>query len=775
MKETRFVLNQNNTLLSPVSLCLSKPQVSRYSSDIDFINVYVLKGLSFESIEWLKNLGVSEPCDTSIIDTGKIFEEGYVTTKNAIALGRYIFNLYKKGKIEPNILRRLNKMPMLTQEGSLKQANQLYMSNAYHPELPVEGLASIDVFISKEYIDNCPIYEWKSFLRAIGVSENINLSFKSIETEVLRRDFNWAIDFWDTHKVQPYRSWAGNDYLNPIYSYNLYIFSLYEHIMNYDFAKLFWAEAFKVEFNRENKRDCGYAYWQNRYHIEDNFFEWSLSNKPVIPTTQQKLEVPSNVYVRNLFEYCGNYLPVIDVDSEIPLEWIRLLNLKEQLRLEDLLLVLQKISEEQDEEKLKQNKILITNIYSKIAAELPLLHSTQVQLIRDWAKNNKILSKGDTFISPSDLKYVTIDGFNNKNQAFIGKQEDRDGIIKLLSIMGVKIITNDTIIPTFVGQETNVDIPTRLLSTITALAVLMRNCNEKKTYQECKAALQQRIENTSFYQCQKINLAYDDSGDAIAKTTFAQEGKFYFTGELSPAKIDPLLHPLCSYLGLKGKERELFVIMTERKFSGIVEYLEDKEYDVTDIKSEMLPELVNEDSVASVGGQIGGGIDKTQQIADSNEAKALVLAKLEKEGFDVSDVDYGFSVIDGVMRNGETYPLVVKSCKNWAHELYLNPQEWRQLFKPNSMLWLHLGNGVVAPIKAYELFTYQDKLSLTFDTVNLMMDDRISKIMEVMRYFNNVHLDVTTLNPDKRRADNLEEYLFNDNNLDNSNLETSEI
>ena len=185
----------------------------------------------------------------------------------------------------------------------------------------------------------------------------------------------------------------------------------------------------------------------------------------------------------------------------------------------------------------------------------------------------------------------------------------------------------------------------------------------------------------------------------------------------------------------------------------------------------MLPIPANEGPVVSVGGQIGGGIDKAKQIADSNEAKALVLAKLEKEGFDVSDVDSDWSVIKGVTMNGVAYPLVVKSCKNWDHKLFLNPDEWRQLFKPNSMLWLHLGNRVVAPIKAHELFTYQDKLTLTFDTVNLMMDERITKIMEVMRFFNNIHLDITTLNPNKHRAEHLEDYLFNDNNVEKSDLD----
>lgn len=167
----------------------------------------------------------------------------------------------------------------------------------------------------------------------------------------------------------------------------------------------------------------------------------------------------------------------------------------------------------------------------------------------------------------------------------------------------------------------------------------------------------------------------------------------------------------------------------------------------------------------------GNELASPEQIAESNEAKQLVLQKLEKEGFDVSKADSEYSVIHGVVRNNVNYPLVVKSCKNQEHRVWINPEEWRQLFKQNSMLWLHFGNGVVAPIKAYELFTYQDRLTLSFDTINLTMDNRINKIMEVLRFFNKVKLDLATLNPNKQRAEHLEEYLFNGNNADNSDLD----
>ena len=83
----------------------------------------------------------------------------------------------------------------------------------------------------------------------------------------------------------------------------------------------------------------------------------------------------------------------------------------------------------------------------------------------------------------------------------------------------------------------------------------------------------------------------------------------------------------------------------------------------------------------------GNELATPEQIAESNEAKQLVLQKLKEEGFDISKADSEHSVINGVVRNNVNYPLVVKSCKNQEHRVWINPEEWQQLFKKNSMLW----------------------------------------------------------------------------------------
>ncbi len=236
----------------------------------------------------------------------------------------------------------------------------------------------------------------------------------------------------------------------------------------------------------------------------------------------------------------------------------------------------------------------------------------------------------------------------------------------------------------------------------------------------------------------------------------------------------------------KKEKRELMMSvssqLSEEHLKMIIEYgseIKDFASKVKDLESEneLLKQKLAELGISEATLELdlyNNETNKEQRLAENNEAKSLVLAHLGSKGFDISNVDKTQSTIHGITKNGIPYPLVVKSCKNYNNRVFITPPEWQQLFKPNSMLWLHFGGGVIAPIKAYELFTYQDKLTLSFDTINLLTDERVDKIMQVMRYFNNVHLNLATLNPDTRRADNLDEYSFHSNNLANSDLDDDE-
>lgn len=784
LTNTKFLFDTNNSLAAPEELQFPSDFENEFSDDAVILNDELYQnfgGLDSDICKWLNKLGVQEASDISIIEK-VICRSGYVTEENAIKVGRFLFKVYKRHNLFDEIpSRKLASIPLLSKDGTLINVEKAYLGSVYKPDADLEPIYKKDIYVSEDYIESKnDIDLYKRFFCELGVSQSLGLQNREFGcydctgiahlNRIIKKSEE---EYWPSYNGSHY-------YFNPGYFHVYYAPLLSFDTTDLTLSKLVWSNILKVPkvIKAEYiKGDSGLYLRQLEYKDygkRETFIDDMIENVQKMPATDGSMRLSSELIYNSEINIAlaGKYLPLIDVDCVIDESWESTLQLKKDLTISDLLDVLKKIS--QDRKNKEENKERICKIYERIVEQGIKSDSIRDEIKR-WSQHAKLLSTGDEFMSPKDMSYITLDGFRNQNQVYIGKCNNREGVLALMSLMGVRIITEDNVDPQFDSLSLNTDISTRLLSTLPALAVLARDGNDCMTYQECKTILQKKIEDTQFYQCQSIALAYDDSGDTISKSTFAQDGKFYFTGELRPAKMEPLLLPLCSYLGVRGKEREMFVIMTETDFSGIIEYLEDKEYDVEDIKAELVPVATTGDSSVTVGGQIGGGIDKTSQIADSKEAKDLVLAKLDAEGFDVSNVDASWSVIKGVTRDGNAYPLVVKSCKNRDHKLFLNPDEWRELFKPKSMLWLHLGNRVVVPIKAHELFTYQDKLTLTFDTVNLMMDNRINKIMEVMNYFNNVHLDVATLNPDQHRSERLEEYLFNENNAENSDLSIASI
>ena len=783
LKDCRFLVCEDNTINQPSECYFPTEYNCENNTYVPLIHSIIFSHIKIKNLfDWFKELGVENMSVSNYLFNVYCKQNYKINIDNAVEVGKIVYDAFIKGSLKDIPEQYLKQLRFLSTKNQLYYADELYLSHIYHPSFELESMIDCDMFVSEKYAEYGDVNIWKIIFIQLGMSENINLTKRRY-----RKKFTSIVSVPEIHESEIFaieNSLKDSSSYVHMYGYEIeYYPAILNSTDNIILTKLF-NEVFKTEYKSEDSSFYLEYRWSEEEHLRlrgdfwknkkdgFSFRNFILKYCQLYPTTIGEALYANQVFLNTDINSClsGKYLPILNVQSQLDDSWTSILPFKRDLLLEDLLLVLSKVADDVETD----NSERVSAIYQRII-ELGLQNSP---IIKEWGKEHKILStKSGQYLLPKELSYITIEGFANSHKAYLGKHDksNRDNLLLLLKNFGVKIITEDNVIPKFDNIILNTAISTRLLSTLPALAVLARDCNERKSYQECKEFLQKKIENTKFYQCQEINLAYDDSGDTISKITFAQKGKFYFTGELRPSKIEPLLHPLCSFLGIKGKERELFVIMTELEFSGIIEFLEDKEYNVDDIKSELLPISISGGSVVSVGGLIGGGINKAKQIADSNEAKALVLAKLEKEGFDVSDVDSDWSVIKGVTRYGIAYPLVVKSCKNLDHKLFLNPDEWRQLFKPNSMLWLHLGNSVVAPIKAYELFTYQDKLSLSFDTVNLMMDDRINKIMEVMRYFNNVHLDVATLNPDQHRAEHLEEYLFDTNNADNSNLSPSPI
>lgn len=189
LSETKLILNQDEKLYAPQNLCLSALNESGINSDTDYINENVLKYLTDSSIEWLKRIGVTEPSNTSIIDTGKIFEDSYINIDNAIEIGRFIYTLSENGALTDSQYVKLRKLKLLTTTGTLVSADSSYLSNQYFPILPLEGDYTKDWYVSPNYLTrNGNKEKVKQFFEKIGVSQNASIDSPDVRLGTMLRD-----------------------------------------------------------------------------------------------------------------------------------------------------------------------------------------------------------------------------------------------------------------------------------------------------------------------------------------------------------------------------------------------------------------------------------------------------------------------------------------------------------------------------------------------------------------------------------------------------------
>lgn len=282
-------------------------------------------------------------------------------------------------------------------------------------------------------------------------------------------------------------------------------------------------------------------------------------------------------------------------------------------------------------ESVEQNKERISKIYQRLFDLDCLTSSTKTKQIKKWSKSNKILSKDGTFKYPKDLSHVTLDGFSSDSLVYIGSPSNREKVISLLSLMGVRVITERNIKPSFKDSKEARELKGLLKSIVSPLTIVaLGEKTEETSYIEKKQGLLSLLNNTHFYHCEEIRLTYGNNNDTIEKNTFGSKNEFYYTGSLRPASIEPLLTPLCKYLDVKGKERELFIMLIEN-YEGIRQNLEDKGYDIS-----LLEEDIQQDSgtiQVTLGGYNPSISDQERNIRTGFKGEILVYEKLVAMGY----------------------------------------------------------------------------------------------------------------------------------------------
>lgn len=606
LQSTQFILDDKASLCIPGDLFFPSTykEQNDLAEDAKLLNqnVYDLIESNNAIIDWLSKLGVESLSDVTFIKN-VICKSGYVTKENSIEVICFLFEVNKRINIFDEVgdyyLRNLR---FLSKKGNLVDASLLYLGSKYNPVDDLEKVYNGDVFISEDYCDGDYV-EYGGFFRKLGINDSIKV--KSLQFKENTSIYNLLKDYvvYATNHEYNHSSWTGGDY----YMWFSYINIKYVPLMDvintpHQLSKFLWTKVLgnPIELKREDDYiygPTGGGYTKKAYlcdrgeghmYLGENFLPWVIKHSQTFPASNGKLFRSNELFINTDYikQIVGTYLPVIDIDGEIHDSWKELLSLKDIPQIDDCLEILTNISHDADNAEL--NKERICKIYQRLI-ELDVLSESNKEKVIKWASNNLILSKDNEFVAPTTLSHITLDGFGSKNRVYIGNPSNKDKVVELLALMGVKIITPQSIKAEFEDKKESEELKLILKGKVSPLALIATGENgEKLEYVENKSRLNNLIDETHFYHCDKILLTYGNSDDVIEKHTFGNKNEFYYIGNLRPANIEPLLEPLCRYLGIKGKERELFIMFYEN-IDGIKQNLKDKGYDVSLIEDELIP------------------------------------------------------------------------------------------------------------------------------------------------------------------------------------------
>ena len=639
LQDTRFLLDEEGNLSCPHDLFFPSQYKERNELAEDAIFLHNIVNEHLESnkqeFNWVSQLGVEELSDITFIQN-VICKSDYITKENSIEVTRFLF----ESNLNHNIFDEiddcyLSRLQFLTKQGNLEYASDLYLGSKYKPEVDIEPYFDEDIFVSEDYCeDEDNISEWNLFLSKLGINNTLELRYIRLdETEDIKLLKDVKEKFGKEYNVG---SWGTHFYYSFKYLYVFYAPFVLTNECSNDLLTIIWSNIFSKPFECNEDKVYGTAgFWQESRSFADlkevNFIDWALDNYQLFPTTDGRC-LHSNQILCNtddIKDIADKYLPVINLNNPIHESWNEVLHLRNILQLEDYLTILTGISK--DEENVEQNKERISKIYQRLVDLDCLTSPAKTEQIKEWSKNNKILSKDLTFKFPKDLSHITLDGFSSENRVYIGSPSNREKVISLLSLMGVRVITERNIKPSFKAPKEASELKSMLKSIVSPLTIVaLGEKIEETSYKEKKHSLLTLLNNTHFYHCEEIRLTYGNNEDTIEKNTFGNKNEFYYTGSLRPANIEPLLTSFCKYLDIKGKERELFIMLIEN-YEGIRQNLEDKGYDTS-----LLEEDKQQDSgtiQTTLGGYNPSISEQERNVKTGFKGEILVYEKLIAMGY----------------------------------------------------------------------------------------------------------------------------------------------
>ena len=791
LSNMRILLDENEDLVKPVDTFFPSDYKDENSmaANAHILSNEVYNSLSSEDVAWLKNLGVNEMSDISVIKN-VICRPGFVTADNSVKVIRFIFGVFGTSDFvgyggNQITNRECAYLQLLTKDGKLHNPSAVYLSEDYGVSLCLDRFGGEQYTVSSKYmrLSDSPT-AWRLFFEKLGVQSEIKVSPVTYERgDYVFQALNKHVEYAGKHEYN-HSYYNGNDYyMYPSEIQVLFPSLILLNVRNYDLYKYVWESVLyrSISISRESDYiygSTGYGYTKKAYLCDDieghrylgeNFLPWAMKNYPLLPGSDGRLHKVQEI-LENTDEnkdMCGPYYPVLDVETSIDPSWKKYMVFKPSLSLSECLTILEKISYDRDVETIAANKERISRLYAYIADNFcNHISSEDNTLLARWGRGHKILSKDDRFIAPSELVFVSedlgkIDDVENQiyRGKYVGNRNDR--FVTFLKAVGVKFI--DKYEPVFEGARTeDVSFEQSLQDKMPYIALL---CTGKDadcdTYENTFAEVKCVLNVIKFYRQDAIYLNF--GGTRIKKQMIVDGNDFYHIGSMTLAIKEMLLYDLAKMLKIIPDRTILFAILQMNDLSEIRSYMEMKEYRVDYVPEEVSPTTVktkasdteynntDDDCLHNVmmktydGSMVKISIQEPQYggLSEQEMHDALVAAKeavrqlLESKGYEFIQgicEDAWCNIYGVISPEGKETPLVVHSYKDRTRQFALNASDWEQLSQDGAMLWVVTGDGPQC-VPFLALPSDGSTICITFSAENMQYKDRCVVLAETLRYF----------------------------------------
>lgn len=620
LKNTPFIWDHKNNLNYPEKVCFPTAEDENWNNpntQLSFLHLdlqnWLLENLDVR--HWLEKIGIQEKTDiTYIYQTIIPNIDTYVSVENAVQTIKDLFSLYKKETLNTDLLQKLSKIKLLTQNRTLLSAKDCFLSDYYKPRLQFEKILDKDIFVSEMYCSNISEKdEWKQFFKKLGVQEGIytkNISKRLEKPYLINSNFKKEYFENDDQKFTPFLTTFKSEAFNNLTTLN-YILETEE---NPEFAIKFWCDYIE-NYTPDHIKAPAIAYWgrlgragQSSGTPVENYVPWFIKNIRCLPTLSNQCENSSNIFLNTeeLKSISGTYLNVFN-GPDLSSDWRSFFNFRTTLELDDYLSLLNAIHLDVKEsgEIKEANLKRVQDIYTELLNRCANWSTEDILKVEVWATSNFLLNTRNQFTECSNLKYF-IDGNESIFQdqySFVklnAANKNHPNLEKFLTHFKVTILRQSQFELIINQSEACSALMNKLKNIIPYFNIWIEDNNTDPHLIKILKSLPDKIAALEIYQSEELKITYKGIDFVKSVNIHFNENILYVTNPWNSNNVLlKLSEVLCRYFELVGHDKKLDYLLRSSKVeiqnyfvqegisipNGLTELTHNDEKEVQNIKS----------------------------------------------------------------------------------------------------------------------------------------------------------------------------------------------